>query len=185
MIFARILTLALILFEALNLIGILHFTLDFAWTGLLITSIGVMVLVELVYWKLRRIGTNIPAYPYLLASLGLWIDALGDVAHWYGRFNWYDQTAHFIGGAIVMAIAIEITRSYLKDIRSWRVIFLIALFSVSFFGSVYEIEEYLEDKYFHGRQVRLGDGPDTVNDILLNILGGVTLGGLSLVFRRK
>lgn len=44
-----------------------------------------------------------------------------------------------------------------------------AVLVVSFFGALYEIEEYLED--FFTASMRLGDGPDTANDIMLNVIG--------------
>jgi uncharacterized membrane protein YjdF len=39
------------------------------------------------------------------------------------------------------------------------------------FAVLYEMQEYLED-VFSGSH-RLGDGPDTANDLLLNLIGGL------------
>ena len=58
-------------------------------------------------------------------------------------------------------------------------IFLILFLSlclVSLFGDLYEVEEYLEDKFYHARQVRLGNGPDTADDLMWNLIGGVMVG---------
>ena len=40
---------------------------------------------------------------------------------------------------------------------------------LSTLGTIYEIEEYLEDVFFHSN--RLGDGYDTANDLLMNNSG--------------
>ena len=55
---------------------------------------------------------------------------------------------------------------------------------VALFGDFYEIEEYLEDRLYHGRQVRLGGGPDTADDLLFNLVGGVAV-GLVYLFSKK
>ena len=41
------------------------------------------------------------------------------------------------------------------------------------FAVLYEIEEYSED-FFYGTN-RLGDGPDTANDLMLNLIGGAII----------
>ncbi|MDP3784704.1 MAG: hypothetical protein Q8R12_01345 [bacterium] len=181
MLLGRTLISALILFELLNLAGILNFTLDFSWAGLLVTSLGILLVLEISYTLFP-----LPALPYLLASISHGLDVLGDVARLYGKLLWYDQLMHVIGGAVVMATALAIFSTLRQKI--YLPLFLILFLSLSLvalFGSLYEIEEYLEDRFYHERQVRLGDGPDTADDLLWNLAGGVLVGALYALSRKK
>lgn len=171
----RILIAALILFETLNLAGVLNFTLDFSWQGLLVTSVGTFLALEIIYFAFRRKGILLPQLPYFLAAVGLCLDALGDVAHFYARAGWYDQFMHIMGGGIVMALAVTFL-SNLKEKLPLALILFLALGLVAFLGDLYEIEEYLEDKFYHGRPVRLGTGPDTADDLMWNLIGGISAG---------
>lgn len=184
MLWGRILIGALILFELLNLIGVLNFTLDFSWAGLLVTSVGTFLILEIIYFAFRHKGVLLPQLPYLLAAFGLWLDALGDVAHLYGRLAFYDQFMHLVGGGIVMALALALLLNFKEKLPIFLILFL-ALGFVALFGSLYEIEEYLEDRFYHERQVRLGDGPDTADDLMWNLAGGILAGAIYAAFRKR
>lgn len=181
MLLGRIAIASLILFEFLNLAGILNFTLDFSWLGLLVTSVGTLLVLELLYYAFSP-----SPLAYLLVATGLWLDALGDVAHFYGNLDWYDQFMHVLGGGIVMAVTLAIF-SKLGETKHLPVILilLLGLGLVALFGDLYEIEEYLEDRFYHERQVRLGTGPDTADDLMWNFLGGAAMGMLWVLVRRK
>ncbi|MBI2024290.1 hypothetical protein HYT00_02810 [Candidatus Giovannonibacteria bacterium] len=185
MILSRTLILILILFEILNLAGFLNFTLDFSWLGLLVTSVSSLLVIELIYYFFRKRGEILPSFPYSISAVGLWVDALGDISHFYGSIAWYDQMAHFLGGAAVMALALAVSVKLLAGKTSIIFIIIIALSLTSFFGSLYEIEEYLEDAFYHKRQVRLGDGPDTANDLLLNLYGALAVGIIYALLYKK
>jgi uncharacterized membrane protein YjdF len=182
----RLVILALIVFEVLNLIGILNFTLDFSWFGLIVTSGVTFIIVEAIYYYFREKGTALPIFPYIMVALGLWLDAMGDVGHFYGRYEWYDQLAHLFGGASVMSVALGIVTRYTTKFKlSVAAIIFASLAFTALFGDLYELEEYLEDELYHKRTVRLGDGPDTANDIMLNLTGGLIAGAVYLAIRKK
>lgn len=183
---ARFLILALIIFELLNLVGILNFTLDFSWLGLLVTSGVTFILVEAIYYGFKKNGILLPVFPYFMVALGLWFDAMGDVGHLYGKFIWYDQAAHVLGGSAVMSMAIGIVSRYTRQFKiSVLKIIIVSLAFTALFGDLYELEEYLEDVFYHGHQVRLGDGPDTANDLMLNLTGGLLMGAAYIVFKKN
>ena len=101
----------------------------------------------------------------------------------YFLFSWYDQAAHFTGGAacagLVFSFLRRLTKTRIIQIGRWGLtVFSIAI--TGFLGSLYEIEEYLED-FFRGSH-RLGDGFDTANDMLLNALGAVFIILLFILF---
>jgi len=181
MFWGRILIGALILFEALNLARVLNFTLEFSWLGLLATSIGILLVLEILYALFP-----LPALPYLLASLSHGLDVLGDVGRLYSKLPFYDQLMHLLGGAVVMVTALAIFSTLRQKI--YLPLFLILFLSLSFvalFGSLYEIEEYLEDRFYHERRVRLGDGPDTADDLLWNLIGGLGVGAVYWKVRKN
>ncbi|MEK7178151.1 MAG: hypothetical protein AAB721_00615 [Patescibacteria group bacterium] len=185
--FSRFLFFALIIFELLNQAGVLHFTLDFTWFGLVITSVIAWLIVETISYFLRKsCGYPLAGWAMLIAAAAVYQDALGDILRFYGRFGWYDQSAHFLGGAAAGGLLLVIINNFnrcgkIKLGYIGRGIF--ALFAASFFGALYELEEYFED-FFTGSH-RLGDGPDTANDLFLNLLGALTIILIITVVRSK
>jgi hypothetical protein len=170
----RILIIGLIATEFLNRFGFLHFPLTFTWDGLIVTSIIVWLLLETTSLLLKKsCGLMLSGWIFPLAATVLYIDALGDILRLYSQFGWYDQVAHILGGMSVGATLFSVIHSYVHcgKIRLGRWgqgIF--ALFGAAFFGVLYELEEYFED-YFNHVHLRLGDGPDTANDLLLDVVG--------------
>lgn len=167
----------LIIFELLNELKILHFTLDFTWLGLSITAIICWIIIEFANYALKKsCGKALAGWAMFVVASAVYLDALGDILHFYGRFGWYDQVAHLAGGAAVAILSFNILWqiSQCEKIRlgQWNIgFFSIAI--AALFGSLYEIEEYLED-FFTGSH-RLGDGFDTANDLMLDIIGAIII----------
>jgi len=174
---ARLFLGGLLLFESLNQFSILHFTLDFTWFGLMVTLMTAWLIVEIVSVYIKKTcGYFLPAYCMLLVTAGIYLDAFGDILRLYGQFIWYDQLAHFISGAAAAGVLFSIiwclNSSGKIKMGLWGLGFY-SLTLASFFGVLYELEEYFED-LFRGTN-RLGDGPDTVNDLFLNIIGALVV----------
>jgi len=194
----RLLLAGLVLFELLNEFGILHYTLDFTWFGLAITSIIAWVVLEFSSYSLKKAclpanglsrrqwqagGKAMNFWAIMTAVAVVYVDALGDILHFYGRFGWYDQLAHFAGGAAVAGLIFNVVWQLCscQKIRLGNLgIGFITIASTAFVCALYEIEEYLED-FFTGSH-RLGDGPDTANDLMLGILGAITMVVLINIF---
>lgn len=174
---SRFLFFILLVFEYLNHIKIFHFNLEFTWIGLIITGSAIWIILESVFFWMRR-KYNYTDYGYLLfiAAIGIYIDALGDIMFFYNQYVWYDKTAHFIGGAAAGIIIFWIIK-ILDDCREIRLgtpgALLFSWVTAGFLSASYEIEEYLED-YYTGSH-RLGDGFDTANDLMLSILGALAI----------
>ena len=165
----------LISFELLNAAGILLFSLDFTWLGLSITAIFCWAVIEIISGLLKKsYGAPLAGWTMLVAAGAVYMDALGDILHFYGRFGWYDQFAHFAGGAAVAILTFDVAWRLAQKHKMplWFSSFS-AIAATALFGALYEIEEYLED-YFTGSH-RLGDGPDTANDLMLDIIGAVVI----------
>lgn len=164
-----------IVFELLNWLNILHFELDFTWLGLVLTSSFVWVTMEVISAKLKKnTGKGLPWYVFGIGLLGISFDALGDVAHWYSQFDWYDQIGHFNGGAMTTLVFFFVLYRMVQadKIRLGpKLLGFLALCGGTLLGVLYEMEEYIEDVVTGGN--RLGDGVDTANDLLLNTLGAL------------
>ncbi len=174
---ARAAFVLLILFEIANYIRIFHFTLDFTWFGLTLTGIGVFAGLEITnQFFTKKIHVPLPSFIWPIAFISTGIDAFGDMAHWYSRWSWYDQVAHFTGGAVLTLVMLTVF-TLVSHRHAWQhpthLSYSYALGIATIFGVLYEIEEYLED-YFSFTN-RLGDGRDTANDLLMNLLGGLTI----------
>lgn len=165
----------IILFEIANYLRVFHFTVDFTWFGLIVTSLFVFGALEIGNKVItKKLHTPLPHIVWFIAFLTVAVDAAGDIAHWYSRWLWYDQVAHALGGAITVLVIFVIFTIVARS-HAWQhpthLSYSYAIGLATVLGVLYEIEEYLED-YF-GFTNRLGDGRDTANDLLLNLVGSI------------
>lgn len=159
----------LILFEAANTVHLLQIETQFTWLGLLLTSIFAFLGIELASYLLaqRQMQLHWSAWPLAFAMIA--VDAGGDIFYWYWRYPWYDQIGHLLGSATVAVIILSIVAAGRRFSRLHDNDLLLTLGLAMVFGNLYEIEEYLEDVTTLSE--RLGDGPDTSNDLLMNLIG--------------
>jgi len=180
--FARLLFTGLIVFEILNFIKILQFNTQFTWLGLVITSIFVLTLLEITAYKYRqKKGHYLHWSIWIIITTALGLDAAGDFFHLYVKISWWDQAVHYSVSAIIAFTLFAVINAFwidkfkysllLKEGRLKLALFLAAASTISL-GALYEVEEYLEDVFFHTN--RLGPGIDTADDLTLNILGAIT-----------
>lgn len=170
---------ALVVFNFLNLIGVLHFTLQFTWRGLFITALVTWAILEgVAYRYFLKKGFGLHAIIWIIVFLSLVMDASADIFHLYSRFEWWDQCTHFVNsGLICLAIFISISAFWLnrpglallhKPARLHLGLFISATTTMAL-SALYEIEEYIEDVLYGTH--RSGPGTDTPNDLLCNALG--------------
>ncbi len=180
--FARLLFIGLIIFETLNFLKILQFNTQFTWLGLVITSVFALILLEFTAYKYRqKKGHYLHWSIWIITTLALGLDAFGDFFYLYEKIIWWDQVVHFSVGAITAFTLFTVINAFwidkfkysllLKEGRLKLALFLATASTIGL-GALYEVEEYLEDVFFHTN--RLGPGTDTANDLALNILGAIT-----------
>jgi hypothetical protein len=180
--FARLLFGGLIIFEILNFLKILQFNTQFTWLGLVITSIFTLAVLEITAYKYKqKKGFYLHWSIWIIMTIALGLDAAGDFFHLYGNITWWDQVVHYFNCAIIAFTLFAVINAFwidkfkfsllLKEGRLKLALFLAATSTVSL-GAIYEVEEYLEDFFFHTN--RLGPGVDTANDLTMNILGTLT-----------
>jgi hypothetical protein len=94
--------LALFLFELGNLLGVLHFQVEYTWKGRVFSTAFVFCVASLIDWVLQRMGKiRMHGMVWMAVILLILVDFFGDVYSLYGRWFWYDQVAHFLGGPIL------------------------------------------------------------------------------------
>lgn len=177
--FVRLFFAGLIIFELLNYLKILQFNLQYTWLGLVITSVGSLILLEIIasYYKKRK-GHYLHWLIWLMVAAGLSLDAAGDFFHLYGKLSWWDQFVHLSVSAVagftlfIVISAFWIDKfkfSLLMKTGRLKLSLLLAATSTMSLSALYEIEEYAEDFIFHTN--RLGPGADTANDLFFNFTG--------------
>lgn len=173
----------LLVFEVLNWVGVLDYTLDFTWLGLVITLVPVWIFLEYLnsYFK-KRFNSQLPGILFFIAAAGLYFDAMGDTFNLYSTYNWYDQVGHFIGGTAVSIVVLTTVlkkKINLSNFSQGLVVVSIATFLLV----LYEMEEYLEDVFFSTN--RLGPGADTANDLFLGLTAAILVTLVYFGFRNK
>jgi hypothetical protein len=184
---ARLGFISWLVFELLNWQGVLRFALDFTWKGLVMTAGFTWLALEIVSWLLyKKAGRSLSWYVFMIALVSISVDALGDINHWYSGFSWYDQMAHMVGGGTAALAAFSL---YWELVKSGKIVMgkkfagFLAVATAGFLGTFYEMEEYLED-VFTGSH-RLGDGPDTANDIMMNTIGAIIMVMVVVLLTRR
>lgn len=146
---ARLGFLAWLVFEFLNLIGLLHMSLDFSWLGLMLTSGFVWGVIEISSWQVKKVsGKPLPWSAFLLPLISVSFDAFGDTHHLYSSYEWYDKVAHVIGGGMAALVAFFVFWRLVESGRinlGKKLTAFIAICISSGLGVLYELEEYLED----------------------------------------
>lgn len=176
-----------LLVEVFSWAKILPLTLEFTWFGLILTASVAWGAVELISWRLRKVGAqSLWGGTLLIVLISQCTDAGGDIFRLYGMYSWYDQVAHVVGGAAVALIFFNLLTSLHvaqrislgQKLRGW-----IAVMGSMAIGSLYEIEEYSEDIIRNAH--RLGDAFDTANDLLMNTVGAILCIFIIVWVRRK
>lgn len=109
---------------------------------------------------------------------------------WYLRWDWFDIILHSLGGFFVAMFM----ASYLKDRLVSRINIkniLIVVGATLFVGVTWEFAEYIANqiliepfyRWFGIRAYFIGDLQDTINDLLMDMLGALAFTFLNLIRR--
>lgn len=106
------------------------------------------------------------------------INLVGMYYQWYLTYSWFSQILHFSSGFFIAALFSIYLRDYLIDGSKIKNA-LIILGAVSFIGVTWEFAEYIANqtlidpiyRYFQIHVYFMGDLNDTINDLLMDILG--------------
>ena len=106
------------------------------------------------------------------------IDIIGLYYQWYLSYSWFDQVLHFSGGFFVARLFSVYLKNHLTDGAKLKNT-LIILGTASFIGITWEFVEYIANiilspiiyNHFSVKTYFMGDLNDTINDLLMDILG--------------
>lgn len=150
------------MFEILCWLGWLPIQTYYTEFGLVIMNVFIWCVFE---WKRPAPWAALPGV------ICIYFDAIGDYTHWYATYQYYDVWMHGLGGASTALFIYYWYSQTLLGKLPRSVVLWLALATAMAFGSLYEIEEYLEDVITGS--YRLGDGFDTANDMFMNTTGAI------------
>lgn len=164
----------LLLFELFVLFGWVNLQPTFTTLGLMITAIAGWATLEWVSIYLRQGASKLlPWWVVCIVVGAVYLDAAGDFIHLYDRIRFFDAILHLIIPFIFGVCLIWVLRIRHAALPQSLIVWLGVTITVSF-GTLYEIEEYLED-VFTGSN-RFGDAFDTGSDLVLDVLGAALAG---------
>ena len=173
--------LCLVLFEIFNWFWILHFSLVYTWQWLIIVAVFAWIAAEIILKYSKNFNLNIP----LLLSLilvSVCLDAFWDIFHFYANIHNYDKFLHFFNSWVITYLVYAVLKEKLYNSHFGKFFNSVILITIgSFFWTLYEIEEFLEDLLINHRQIRLWDWYDTAWDLTMNVLWCV-LATLMIIF---
>jgi len=99
---------------------------------------------------------------------------------WYLNWWWVDTSQHLLGGFFVAMLMYYYLKDRLKEGEFLKNT-LIVVGATVFIGVVWEFSEYIANqtlieplyRWFGIKGYFIGDLPDTINDLLMDILGGL------------
>jgi uncharacterized membrane protein YjdF len=118
------------------------------------------------------------------------VNAVGLYYGWYLEHFWFDMLLHFLGGFFIAMLMAGYLKEHFGGSKLKNI--LVILGATAFIGVIWEFTEYIANqtlteptyKYFGIRAYFMGDLDDTVNDLMMDILGGTLLSSLHLLRRR-
>lgn len=145
--------------------------------ALALTNVGAVAIFLIVQRVLRRrYGITIHWVVLLVIAGSIWLDAMGNFLHYYGRFWWWDRLTHAVGGLALTVGFYVVCYSLWRSGRlkvSWFVLNLYAFSLSQLVGMVYEVSEWVGDALF--KTGRIGGLYDTPRDLFFNIVGGLVV----------
>lgn len=98
------------------------------------------------------------------------INTLANKFYWYSAMIWFDIPMHILGGIFLSLISGAIFFKKLKSFSTKEKMVFILLF-VLMVGIGWEIFEYVTQAIIKG--VQLANFPDSIKDLLMDVVGGV------------
>ena len=134
----------------------------------------------------RNYRITLPFELDLLFTLMVFLHAfMGEVLDLYSKFELFDKALHLYGGVVIamLGFLVVYTLHYTRKVR--LSLPLVGFFTISFtmaVGAMWEIGEFTVDKLFNTRAQNSLD--DTMFDMIVDLIGGVVVSVLGMVYVR-
>lgn len=109
----------------------------------------VLAMATAAWWLLRRRPGPYPSLVDASWTLVLMMDVAGNDLHWYGNWEHWDDTAHFVASLPLMFVIISATLASARAARVTMPFALAAVVAFSIYGTLHnlwEIAEFLSDR---------------------------------------
>lgn len=163
------------LFEPNISIGSWSFTPDFSrywWYQFFQITLALLLLIGVD--SLLQSSGGLSRVTHVMIVTSALADALGNVAHGYRTFDWYDKGLHAYTGATFTFAAYDVLRGIGWPKQSTRFLggaLLPAAVSITFAAIGWEVYEFLGDVLLHTERVR--DWRDTAYDVIAATCGAL------------
>ncbi|PIR41089.1 MAG: hypothetical protein COV31_03030 [Candidatus Yanofskybacteria bacterium CG10_big_fil_rev_8_21_14_0_10_46_23] len=117
---------------------------------------------------------------------------LGWTFGWYLRFDWFDTLLHYLGGLFIALLLLSYYDSeFAKNSQPFQFFALLGM--TMGIGVLWEFGEFIASQtlaqpfqnFFQIKAQFIGNLADTIEDLLMDTLGGLTVAGLHLLRRRN
>ncbi len=127
----------------------------------------------------------------IFLTILLFVNGASFYFDWYLNYFWFDMTLHFLGGFFIAMLAADYLKDNLAGSKLKNLIVIVGV--TAFIGVAWEFAEYLANQIliepiyrnFGIKTYFIGDLNDTINDLLMDIIGAGTFALLHLLRRRK
>ncbi len=116
------------------------------------------------------------------------IHVIATVNYWYWTVSWFDIPMHFLGGFWVATAFITLNSKFGVKLPNYLITLIAILSFVAFIGVLWEFAEFLFDVFISSggyAKIVQQDVADTLGDLLLDLLGGLTVATIFLIGKRK
>jgi len=166
----RVPLIAIILFEFTVLVNGVNITPDYTELGLFLTSTILLFGIEIFRSYIpKKYSYRLYWWAVLPGVLSIYLDALGDFAHFYSRFVHYDTLMHTLGAFSATLFIWNLLQAKFREDYTVTVMLLLTFCMSITIASGYEILEFSED-FFTGSS-RFGDSFDTGVDLVMDFMG--------------
>lgn len=184
----KLANIAHLIMRGLMLLAALGFALREEWLSALSTLFIFILLISPSLLK-KRFKLYIPFELELAMSIFVILTLfVGSLLDFYLRFHWWDLALHF-GSGFLLGLA-AFTFIYLLNQENSKlnvspgfVSFFSITFSV-FLAVLWEVYEFAHDEIIGGSMTSTGL-PDTMSDLIVNIIGASIVAGVAYVWMRK
>ncbi len=110
------------------------------------------------------------------------INWVANTLYWYTSIWWFDMLMHTVGGMFVAFIGGAMLLRHLRG-RTPHELFIILVLFVFVVGLFWEYYEYIVQFYI--KTVHLADVPDSISDLVCDMVGGVIASIFVIVMQKR
>lgn len=127
-------------------------------------------------------------FVFILLIFILAVHVIATANYWYWTIPWIDIPMHFFGGFWVATAFITLNSKFGVKLPNYLITLIAILSFVALIGVLWEFAEFLFDVFISSggyAKVIQQDVADTLGDLFMDLLGGLTVATIFLIGKRK